>query len=622
MARGPALAHVKDLRLTLGGGPLFEGVEFVLHKGERVALIGANGAGKSTLIRMLAGLTEPDAGGIAYTSGASVALAEQEPELKRFATLRAYAQAPTADLANAHPAPSHAADAELAAFGLDADRTTAALSGGETRRASLARAFAGEPDILLLDEPTNHLDIAAIEELERRVSAFKGACLIVSHDRRFLERVTTATLWLRQRKVLKLDKGFAHFEVWAEQVEAEEARAAARIETHLKAEEHWLRRGVTARRARNEGRRRKLEALRAERRDRKALAANPRAALQAERGAESSRLVIEAKRVSKSYEAAQLIADFSLRIMRGDRVGIVGPNGAGKTTLLEILLKRRAPDAGEVRLGGNLAIAYVDQARAILNPAATLWDALAPRGGDQVMVRGRPRHVAAYAAEFLFSPAQLRQPVSALSGGERNRLALAVALARPANLLVLDEPTNDLDMDTLEALEDLLAAYDGTVLIVSHDRAFLDGVATQIVGPIGNGRWVETPGGWSDFEREYGTYLDRRRLPGDALAKTGPRRRETAAAGEDAGGPRGRRATKLSYKDERRSAELETLLPKLHAEIAALEARLAEPDLFAREPGAFAAAAQRLQAARTELHSAEAEWLDIEVRREALQAEE
>jgi len=613
MARGPALAHVKDLRLSLGGAPLFDGVEFVLHKGERVALIGANGAGKSTLVRMLAGLAEPDAGEIAYASGATVAFAEQEPGLSRYATLRDYAQSPTTTLPNSHAASAHDAEAELEALGLEPTRSVAALSGGETRRASLARALAADADILLLDEPTNHLDIAAIEELERRVASFKGACLIISHDRRFLERVTTATLWLRQRKVLKLDKGFARFDAWAEQIETEDARTAARLETHLKAEEHWLRRGVTARRSRNEGRRRRLEAMRSERRERKALSANPRAALQADRGSESSRLVIEAKRVFKSYGGARVVDNFSMRIMRGDRVGFVGPNGAGKTTLLELLLKRREPDTGEVRLGGNLEIAYVDQARAILDTNATLWEALAPQGGDQVMVRGRPRHVAGYAAEFLFSPAQLRQPVTALSGGERNRLALAVALAKSANLLVLDEPTNDLDMDTLDALEDMLAAYDGTVLIVSHDRAFLDGVATQIVGPAGNGRWVETPGGWSDFEREYGAFLDHRRT----------RQREGAKVSGIDGAPRARRAgSKLSYRDERRAAELEVLLPKLHQEIAALEARLAEPDLFAREPDAFAAAAARLEAARAELHTGESDWLEIELRREALAAEE
>lgn len=614
MAGGPALAQVKGLRLTLGGAPLFSDAGFVVHKGERMALVGANGAGKSTLMRILAGLAEPDEGEIAYASGAAIALAAQAPDVGDCPTLRHYAQTPSTGFTTA-PAPAYAAEAELQAFGLDPARSPAALSGGELRRASLARVFAGAPDILLLDEPTNHLDIGAIEQLERRVSAFHGACIIISHDRRFLERVTTATLWLRQRRITQLDAGFAEFDAWAERVETEEARAAARLETQLKAEEHWLRRGVTARRARNEGRRRRLEAMRAERRNKRALSALPKAALQADKGADSSRLVIEARRISKAYGERAIVSDLSLRIMRGDRLGVVGPNGSGKSTLLELLLQRREPDSGEVRLGGNLEIAYVDQSRAILDPAATLWETLAPQGGDQVIARGRPRHVAAYAADFLFTSAQLRQPVSALSGGERNRLALAVALARPANLLVLDEPTNDLDMDTLDALEAMLADYDGTVIVVSHDRAFLDSVVTQIVAPVGDGRWVETPGGWSDFEREYGGFSDR------------PRRRmtptETAnARAAEAGGPTRPRTTKLSYKDVRRAAELETKLPELQREIAALEQRLAAPDLFARDPAAFAAAAQRLEAARAELGEAETEWLEIEIRREAFATEE
>lgn len=608
MAIGPALAHAKDLRLTLGVAPLFEGVSFVLHKGECAALIGANGAGKSTLIRMLAGEAEPDSGAITYASGAVVALARQEPDMEGFATLRDYASAPSVLVAGSNrSAPAHAADAELELFGLDPERTPSGLSGGETRRASLARAFAADPDVLLLDEPTNHLDVAAIELLEQRVAAFNGACLIVSHDRRFLERVTTATLWLRQRRVLTSDEGYARFEAWAERIEVEEERYAARLETHLKAEEHWLRRGVTARRARNEGRRRKLEAMRKERRDFKQLSASPKAALQAAKGAESAKLVIEANRVSIAYDRP-IVSDFSTRIVRGDRVGVVGANGAGKTTLLELLLQRRAPDSGEVRLGANLEIAYVDQSRAILGNATTMWDALAPAGGDQIMVRGKPKHVAAYAGEFLFTPQQLRQPVDALSGGERNRLALAVALAKPANLLVLDEPTNDLDMDTLDALEEMLEAYDGTVILVSHDRAFLDGVATQIIGPIGNGRWVETPGGWSDFEREYGGVK--------------PKQREAAAPRSESKPQAQRKSTKLSYKDERRAAELEALLPKLHAEIAALEVSLAGAGAFERDPKAFQTTAARLEAARAEHIAGETEWLEIELKREALAAEE
>jgi len=610
MARGPALAHVKDLRLTLGGTPLFDGVSFTLHKGDCAALVGANGAGKSTLMRMLAGDAETDAGEIAYASGASVAFARQEPDFDGFATLRDYAMSPSASLSGSHrPALAHAAEAELHALGLDPDRSPSGLSGGEGRRASLARAFAADPDILLLDEPTNHLDVIAIEALEQRIAAFNGACLVISHDRRFLERATSATLWLRQRKVLTLDQGYAKFEDWAERIEAEDERTNARLVTHLKAEEHWLRRGVTARRSRNEGRRRKLMAMRAERRERTALSHAPKAALQAAKGADSSRLVIDASDLSITYGERPIVANFSLRVMRGDRIGLVGPNGAGKTTLLELLLKKREPDSGNVRLGGNLEIAYVDQTRAILNPNDTIWDSLTPMGGDQVMVRGAPKHVAAYAGEFLFTGAQLRQPVSALSGGERNRLALAVALAKPANLLVLDEPTNDLDMDTLDALEDMLASYDGTVLIVSHDRAFLDGVATQIVGPVGNGKWVETPGGWSDFEREHGS-------------ARATQRRQHASAEKPTAAPQPRKQTKLSYRDERRAAELDALLPKLVSEMADLEAKLAEPDLFAKAPEKFQAAAARLEAARAEHAAAETEWLDIELKREALAAEE
>lgn len=607
---GPALAHVKELRLSLGGAPMFDGAEFVLHKGERAAFVGANGAGKSTLMRMLAGLTEADAGDIVYASGARAAMAPQEDSFEGFATLRDYAVSPSVILkSSGERTPDYAADAALESFGLDPEREPVRMSGGQMRRATLARAFAADADILLLDEPTNHLDIAAIEELERRVNAFRGAALIISHDRRFLERTTTATLWLRQRRLIKLDRSFAHFDEWAEAVELEDARTLARLETHLRAEEHWLQRGVTARRSRNEGRRRKLMAMRAERRERKTASMQQAAALQAERGAESARLVIEAKNLAKSYGDKQLITNLSLRIMRGDRVGVVGANGSGKTTLLEILLQKREPDSGTVRLGEGLEIAYVDQTRNIIDDNVTLWEALAPHGGDQVIVRGKPRHVAAYAKDFLFGPEQLRQPVSALSGGERNRLALAVALAKPANLLVLDEPTNDLDMDTLDALEDMLAAYDGTVILVSHDRAFLDGVATQVIGPIGAGKWAETPGGWADFEREYGGVSAFTRRPQAPKAQQAP-----------AQAPK--KPTKLSYKEERRAAELDQLMPKLAREIETLEHTLADPAAFARDASAFSKTASRLEAARAEHAAAESEWLEIELKREALTSEE
>jgi ATP-binding cassette subfamily F protein uup len=594
---GPVLLQLKGVRLTRGAAPLFEGVDLALAKGERAALVGANGAGKSTLLAVLAGSLEADSGAIARSSGATLSLVPQEPDFGNAATLRAYASA---------AAPAYAAEAELSGFGLDPDRAPAGLSGGEARRAALPRAFAADPDILLLDEPTNHLDVAAIEDLEERLLAFKGAVLVISHDRRFLERVSTLCFWLRRGRVQRLDKSFTAFDDWAEAIETEEARALAKLETQLKAEEHWLLRGVTARRSRNEGRRRKLMAMRAERREMKGAMAARGAEIDAARGAESGRLVLEAKGVSKSYGGRAIVSGLDLRVLRGDRIGIVGPNGAGKTTLLDLLLGRRTPDVGSIRHGVGLEIAYIDQARALLDEGATVQQSLTPLGGDSVLVRGRSMHVAAYAKQFLFGPEMLRQPVSALSGGEKNRLALAITLARTANLLVLDEPTNDLDMDTLDALEEAVALYDGTVLIVSHDRAFLDAVTTSVVGAVGEGRWAETPGGYADFVREHG------RPRASALAAPPPQPKAPPPP------PPSRKPAKLSYKDERRLGEIEAGLPRLEAEIAALEARLADAALFAADPKAYQAATSRLEAARAEKDAMETDWLEIESRRDAL----
>jgi ABC transport system ATP-binding/permease protein len=602
VSRGQVLLQAKDVRLSLGGAPLFDGVEIALVKGECACLVGANGAGKSTLLRILAGRLDMDAGIVSTTSGVTIGIVSQEPDLAESESLSAYVQAGFGT-----PIPVYAAEAALEGFGLQADRTPRGLSGGEVRRVALARAFAAEPDVLLLDEPTNHLDIPTIEAMEARLAAFKGACLIISHDRRFLERTTRATFWLRQRRVIKLDRGFAAFDAWAEGVETEEARQLAKLDTHLKAEEHWLRRGVTARRSRNEGRRRKLEAMRAERRARHALAARPGAKLEAGKAGEAGRLVIEAAALSKRFDERVIVDSLSVRIMRGDRIGVVGPNGAGKTTLLEMLLGRLAPDTGQVRHAANLAIAYVDQSRALLDPAMSVKDALTPLGGDQVMVQGKPRHVAAYARDFLFGPEHLRQPIAALSGGERNRLALAVTLTKPADLLVLDEPTNDLDADTLDALEEMVAGFDGTVLIVSHDRAFLDDVTTQILGAIGDGQWRESPGGYDDFVREHGGFA-----PVVAPRASPPKTRAEASPTVPQASPR-----KMSYKDARRLTELESLIPALEAEIAALEAHLSDAAFFTANPTAFTATSARLEAARAEKDAAETEWLTLEALRES-----
>lgn len=606
MSSGTILAQLKGVTLTLGGAPLFDGVDLALVAGERACLIGANGAGKSTLLKMLTGEQEPDAGLITLAGGAHVAVTPQVPDFGAHETLLAYVEAGIGQ----GPIATHIATTNLESFGLDPARATAKLSGGEARRAGLARMFAADADILLLDEPTNHLDLPGILDLEARLTAFRGACLVISHDRRFLERVSTVTYWLRQRRVIRNNRGFEAFEAWAEEVETEEARTLARVETHLAAEERWLARGVTGRRARNEGRRRKVFALREEQSARASAAQKLTATLEASKGAESGRIVIDARAIAKSFntdgQERTLIRDFSLKIMRGDRVGIIGPNGAGKTTLLEILLQRQTPDAGVVRHGANLTITYLDQKRDTLDPAMTIWDALCPLGGDQVLVRGQPRHVAAYARDFLFQPGQLRQPIGALSGGERNRLLLAIALAQPANLLVLDEPTNDLDMETQDALEDMLSTYDGAILVVSHDRAFLDGVATQIVGALGGARWAETPGGFADFEREHGGFTRSSARAAKAQTLSG------------ATSPAPRRARKLSFKEERRLSELEAALPRLDAEITVLEARLADPALFAKDAAAFERAASDLSAKRTEKDMSETEWLELDAKRDAL----
>lgn len=598
MSAGPVLAQIKDVRLTLGGAPLFEGVSFALHRHERVCLIGANGAGKSTLLKILAGELDPDGGETAKLAGVSIEYMAQEPNLTRFATLAEYAAAGGA-------AP-HEAEASLMGFDLDPERSPQGLSGGEVRRASLARAFATSPDILLLDEPTNHLDIEAILSLEERLQRFSGACLIISHDRRFLENVSTACLWLRRRVVRRLDAGFAAFEQWAEAVDKEDARALSRLETQLEAEERWLQRGVTARRSRNEGRRRKLMAMRAERKAEKA-EARGKADLAITEAAASGRLVIEAKALSFFYpdQPHPLIKDFSLRLMRGDRLGLIGPNGAGKTTLLKLLLKQTEPSAGAVRHGTGLAIAMVSQDRSALDPNKSIWETLCPLGGDQVMVRGRPQHVAAYASDFLFSQAQLRQPTAALSGGERNRLALALALAGPANLLIMDEPTNDLDMQTLDILEEALAAYPGTVILVSHDRAFLNGAVTQVVGPLGHGRWVEAPGDYDDFVRAFGVPVK---------ARFSNHMKPAAAEQTQAlkGAPR-----KLSYKDQRRLEECEAQMPVLAREIEAIEHALANAD-YGADPRDYMRRTEALEAKRRALEAVEMDWLRLEEQRAAL----
>ena len=490
-------------------------------------------------------------------------------------------------------------------FGLDPEKPTTGLSGGETRRAALARAFAEEPDLILLDEPTNHLDILAIQTLEASLASSRAAVLIVSHDRAFLQRVTTRCFWLAHRKVRMLDEGFAAFEPWAERKEAEEAEQLRRLTKAIERETYTFYRSITAQRTRNEGRARNLDAMRQARAA--AIRDQPRElSMAVDSGEQSGRLVADARRISKAWGEKSIVRDFSTRILRGDRLAIVGPNGAGKTTLVRTLLGEVAPDAGTLRLGTNLQVAYLDQGRAELREEATLWEVLAPSGGDSLLVRGQSKHVAAYAKEFLFKDSQLRQPVRTLSGGERNRLLLARALARPANLLVLDEPTNDLDMDTLDLLEALLSDYDGTLVLVSHDRDFIDRLATSTLGLDGRGNAAESPGGWSDFVRQNPDFF---RGQGSPPAR--------AARGTDQP-PEPRRAAKLSYKDQRRLEELDGLVARLPAEIERLEGVIADPALYGRDPGGFDTALRRIEQARQDLSAAELEWFELAEKREAL----
>ncbi|WEK40250.1 MAG: ABC-F family ATP-binding cassette domain-containing protein [Candidatus Brevundimonas colombiensis] len=602
MAARPPLVALKDVRLQDGQRPLFDGVDLAVEPRSRAALVGRNGAGKSTLMKVVMGLIEPDSGDRSVQSATRFAYVPQEPVITGETLL---------DYAASGAAESWTAESWLATFGLDPAKSAKGLSGGETRRAALAKAFAEEPDLLLLDEPTNHLDILAIELLETELISARFALLVVSHDRAFLNRVTDTVHWLEGRRVRTLNKGFVEFDDWSTKVLEEEAESLRRLTKTIERETATFYSSITARRSRNEGRARSLNALRAERAE-KMKDAPRELYLGVDSGATSGKLVAEIKGVSKGFAGRTLFKDLTTRIMRGDRLGIVGPNGAGKTTLVKTLLGELAPDEGTVRMGANLEPVYLDQSREGLKSDMTLWDALTPGGGDSIIVRGVSKHVAAYAKDFLFSEAQLRQPISTLSGGERNRLLLARALAKPANLLILDEPTNDLDMDTLDKLEELLEGYDGTLILVSHDRDFIDRLSTSTLALNGRGDIVETPGGWTDFIRQNPGFLQ----PG-----ANPRPQDKAAAERAAANPAPaavKKAGKLTFKDAHRLKELETLIDALPAQIARHDATLADSTLYARDPKAFDAAMKAAEKARADLENAEMEWLELEEKKAAL----
>ncbi|WP_028030458.1 ABC-F family ATP-binding cassette domain-containing protein [Gemmobacter nectariphilus] len=600
MARAPLL-QLSGISLTFGGNPVFDGLDLVVQQGDRVALVGRNGSGKSTLMKIMAGSVEPDAGSRVVPPGVTVGYMEQDPDLSGFATL--------GDFAAAGLPEGEGWKVEAAAEGLRFDPATpvATASGGERRRAALARLMAEAPELMLLDEPTNHLDIAAIEWLETQLLETRAAFVLISHDRAFLRRLTRATLWLDRGEARRREQGFEGFEEWREQTWAEEDAARHKLDRKIKAEAKWAVEGISARRKRNQGRVRALEALRAER------AAQIRrqgtAALELESGPQSGKRVIEAVGITKDFGQGPVIRDFSLRVMRGDRVAFVGPNGAGKTTLLKLLTGEMAPDAGSVTLGTGLEIAVFDQTRAQLDPEASLWDSLTndPQmrvsgSSDQVLVRGVPKHVVGYLKDFLFDERQARAPVKSLSGGEKARLLLARLMARESNLLILDEPTNDLDVETLDLLQDILGEYPGTVLLVSHDRDFIDRVATQTVMLEGQGRAIVYAGGWTDMQAQRALSAPAAVVAPVAAAKAAPAPKPAPAAPK-AG---------LSFTERKRLDDLPAIIARLEAEIGKLTDLLATPDLFTAEPVKARKASDMLAERQAALSAAEEEWLELE----------
>ncbi|WP_225027371.1 ABC-F family ATP-binding cassette domain-containing protein [Xinfangfangia pollutisoli] len=601
MARAPLL-QLSDISLTFGGNPVFDGLSLTVQPGDRLALVGRNGSGKSTLMKVMAGLVEPDRGARVVPQGVTVGYMEQDPDLSGYATLGDYAASGLPE--------DHAWRLSVVAEGLKfrPEAPVATASGGERRRAALAKLLAEAPELMLLDEPTNHLDIQAIEWLEAELRDTRAAFVLISHDRAFLKALSRATLWIDRGEVRRREAGFDGFEDWREEVWAAEDEARHKLDRKIKAEARWAVEGISARRKRNMGRVRALQALREERRSQ--IRRQGTAALELEAGATSGRKVIEAEHLAKAFGDKVIVRDLSLRVLRGDRVAFVGPNGVGKTTLLKMLTGEVEPNSGKVTLGTKLEIAVFDQTRAALDADASLWenltgDPLLKVSGatDQVLVRGQNRHVVAYLKDFLFDEAQARAPVRSLSGGEKARLLLAKLMAKPANLLILDEPTNDLDVETLDLLQDILDGFDGTVLLVSHDRDFIDRVATMTVALEGEGRATVYPGGWSDYAAQ--------RPVQESVAKTAPSEPKLKPDVKSVAPAPRPAASGLTFTERKRFDDLPALIARLEAEIAKLTEFLAQPDLFTAEPVKFRKASEGLAERQAALAAAEEEWLAL-----------
>ncbi|SSC64991.1 ABC-F family ATP-binding cassette domain-containing protein [Ciceribacter selenitireducens] len=607
----PPILKLDDIVLSFGGAPLLNGAGLQVEPGDRICLVGRNGSGKSTLMKIAAGMVEPQSGEVFRHPAATIRYLEQAPDFGAHKTVQAYAESglgPGDD--------PYRVTYLLEHLGLSGQEDPASLSGGEARRAALARVMAPEPDILMLDEPTNHLDLPTIEWLEGELAKSRSALVVISHDRRFLEKVSTATVWLDRGLSRRLNRGFGHFEEWRDKVLEEEEIEQHKLGKEIQREEHWLRYGVTARRKRNMRRLGNLQNLRAEYRGHK----GPQGTIQASatEGRESGKLVIEADKITKAYGDRTIVAPFSIRVHRGDCIGLIGPNGAGKTTLLRMLTGQLSPDSGTVKLGTNLEIAVLDQKREDLNLEDTLSHYLTDGRGENLLVNGEQKHVTGYMKEFLFQPEQARTPIKNLSGGERARLMLARMMAKPSNLLILDEPTNDLDIETLDLLQEIVAGYSGTVILVSHDRDFLDRTVTSTIAPADpehpDGRWIEYAGGYSDMlAQKKGAEDDRKKAEKAEKAKSSD---GGAAKPSDTGG---KARGKLSYKQKFALENLPKEMEKTQTDIAAREAKMADPNLFAKDQATFNKLAAETEKLRADLIRMEEEWLELEMLREELE---
>lgn len=596
----PPIYTLKEISLTFGTRPLFTSVSLNISKGDKICLIGRNGSGKSTLLKVISGIIEPDKGEIFIQPGTRISYMEQESHFDEYKTLKEVILSGLPEKNRENEA--YKADILIDLLQINSLSNATTASGGEKKKAALARALISEPDILLLDEPTNHLDITTIEKLEEIVQKFSGAVIVISHDRSFLTHVSNATLWLDRGIVHANNKGFADFENWQEEILNQEIIKEKQLLKKIEEETEWLHKGVTARRRRNQGRSRRLQQLRLERKEQ--IKKMGSVDMEIKEATVRSKLVLEAKHISKSFGDREIIKDFSLRMLRGNRLGIVGPNGSGKTTLLKILTEHLAPDSGFVRLGKNLEMVYFDQNREMLDPTKTLWRTLCGEG-DHIWVRGHYRHVIAYLKDFLFTPDQAQSPVSCLSGGEKNRLMLALSLAKESNFLVLDEPTNDLDMDTLDLLQEVLDEYTGTIIVVSHDRDFLNKITTSLLYMKGDGTIIEHVGTYEELYEKY-------------IAKEPKNKELQKKETKENLSPNSQKANRLSYKDQRLYEILPGEIATLEKKVTEIEEKLSDPDLYINDKDKFYQLSDELQKTKQEINEKENTWLEIDMKKSDL----